>query len=188
MVVGRGKPLLISVYTFIRARNDGKSLMPHHTTISTQISMKIWICIACSFIVRYCDFYLDCSSTGVGIKHGFKWFELRLVPFPRSLASPHLLGASLNYNYKPHFKKPLKTMFDTNSGRVVMKIKIAAPSNQATGYLSLNIYTDLAWYGGVVGLTVTDFRAHFHEHKKWWENSDGLPCHTIRSSRISIRI
>jgi len=57
-------------------------------------------------------------------------------------------------------------MFDTDSGRDVMKIKIATPSNQATSYLSLNFYTDLARYGGVAGQTVTDFRAHFHERKK----------------------
>ena len=57
-------------------------------------------------------------------------------------------------------------MFDTDSGRDVMKIKIATLSNQATSYLSLNFYTDLARYGGVAGQTVTDFRAHFHERKK----------------------
>jgi len=41
-------------------------------------------------------------------------------------------------------------MFDTDSGRATMKVKIVVLSRQATNYVSPNSYTDPSWYGGVV--------------------------------------
>src|SRR6266850_1369570 len=116
----------------------------HHTTISCQINKIIWINIAYSLVIGYYDFYLYCSPTGVAIKRGFIWFELRFVPFSGSSATtPRLSGVPLNYNNKPHFK-PFKTTFDTDSGRATIKTKITVPSNEATSYIYSNYFIDLA--------------------------------------------
>src|SRR6266850_6226846 len=116
----------------------------HHTTISSQINKVIRINIAYSLVIGSYDFYLYCSSTGVAIKRGFRWFELRFVHFSGSSATtPRLSGVQLKYNNKPHFK-PFKTTFDTDSGRATIKTKIAVPSNKATSYIYSNSSTDPA--------------------------------------------
>jgi len=43
---------------------------------------------------------------------------------------------------KPQFK-PFKTMFDTDSGRAAIEIKIAVPNNKATSYARSNLHADL---------------------------------------------
>src|SRR6266850_8217574 len=100
--------------------------------------------IAYSLNIGYYDLYLYCSPTGLAIKRGFRWFELRFVPFSGSGATtPPLSGVPLNYNNKPHFK-PFKTTFDTDSGRATIKIKISVPSKKATRYIYSNYFIDPA--------------------------------------------
>jgi len=146
--------------------------LPHHTTISSRIRKGIWIYIAYSLVIRYRDFYLYSRPTGVGIKHGLNSLNCGLSSSVPSLATPCLLGAPLNYNFKPHFKRPFKTMFDTNSGRAAIKIKIVILSNRITSYISPNSYTDRGWYGGLVRQTIIDFPS-FPCTLSWGHRNDG---------------
>jgi len=95
-------------------------------------------------VTKYYDFIFIAAlpeSVSNTVLNGLNCGLSPLVPL---LATPRLIGASFNYQYKPHFKKPFKTTFNADSGRAAIKIRITVLNNQATSYIYLNSYTDPA--------------------------------------------
>ena len=67
----------------------------HQTTISSQMNRIIWIDVAYTSVIGYYNFHLYCSSTGVAIKRGFRWFEMRFVPSVAAVPQHLVFQASL---------------------------------------------------------------------------------------------